>query len=319
MRIAILASALLFTLVPAVAHAEDPDSSPADALFREGRQAAEAGNYAVACPKFEESYRLDPAAGTLLNLGDCEENRGQLARAWKHFRQLYDRLPATDDRRPIADARARAVEARAPKLRIVLTATSPASVTRDDVVVGRGSLGTSVPVEPGRHVVVVTSIGRREKRYEVSVNDGEDKELTVSSGEPLADAAPAPVAVVTLPAPSAVAAPLATQPPRRDGSGQRTAAYVVGGVGLATFVTGTIFGVVALSRLSSANAACTGNVCASQDALSQFHGAQSFAIVSDVTIGIGIALIGTAVFLALTAPHGNAASASIPLWMGGRF
>ena len=318
MRSALMLSALLISLAPAVAHAEGADSSAADALFREGRQAADAGNYAVACPKFEESYRLDPAPGTLLNLGDCEENRGQLARAWRHFRQLYDRLPATDDRRPIADARARAVEARAPKLRIVLTATSPASVTRDDVLVARGSLGISVPVEPGRHVVVVTSLGRHEKRYEVSVNEGEDKELSVSSGEPQADpGTTAPVAVATLPA--ATAAPVAVQPPPREGSGQRTAAFVVGGVGLATFVTGTIFGVVALSRLSSANAACTGNVCASQDALSQFHGAQSFAIVSDVAIGFGIALIGTAVFLALTAPHGNATSASMPLWMGGRF
>lgn len=318
MRRLVLASAVVVSLLaPATAHAQDGDASPADALFREGRRAADAGNYAVACPKFEESYRLDPAAGTLLNLGDCEENRGQLARAWKHYRQLYDRLPATDDRKPIAEARARALEARAPKLRIVVASTTAATVTQDDAVVARASLGTSVPVEPGRHVIVVTSVGRREKRYEVSVVDGEDKELSVGVGEPLAD-----VAALPSPASGNAASPLATRPPPPDGSTQRTAAYVVGGVGLATFVTGAIFGFVALSRLSSANAACTGNVCANADAVNEFHGAQSFAIVSDVTVGVGLALIGTAVFLAVIAPHRTdsaAAASSMPSWMGGRF
>ena len=313
MRSLVLASAVVVSLVvPATSHAQDVDASPADALFREGRRAADAGNYAVACPKFEESYRLDPAAGTLLNLGDCEENRGQLARAWKHYRQLYDRLPATDDRKPIAEARARALEARAPKLRIAIALTPAATVTQDDAVVARGSLGTSVPVDSGRHVVVVTSVGRRDKRYEVSVVDGEDKELSVAVGEPLVEGD------VSLPP----AGPLATQPPPRDGGSQRTAAYVVGGVGIATFVTGTLFGIVALSRLSSANAACTGNVCANADAVNEFHGAQSFAIVSDVTVGVGLALIGTAVFLAVLAPRGTnptAVTRSIPGWVGGRF
>lgn len=315
MRAAILCSAaLLLAFAPSTARADGADASTADVLFREGRQAADAGNYAVACPKFEESYRLDPAAGTLLNLGDCEENRGQLGRAWKHFRQLYDRLPVTDDRKPIADARARAVELRAPKLRIVLNATVTANVTRDDVVLSRAALGTSQPVDSGRHVIVVTAIGRREKRYEVIVADGEDKELAVSSGDPLDETKPPPVATA-LPIPLAT-----TPPPPKDGSTQRTAAYVVGGVGIATFVTGSIFGIVALSRLSSANAGCTGNVCANQDAVNQFHGAQSFAIASDVTLGIGLALIGTAMFLVLTAPHGSASSArSMPLWMGGQF
>jgi len=314
MRVAILCSAALLAFAPATARADGADVATADTLFREGRLAAEAGDYALACPKFEESYRLDPAAGTLLNLGDCEENRGQLGRAWKHFRQLYDRLPATDDRKPIADARARAVELRAPKLRVVLSAAIPANVTRDDVVLSRAALGTSQPVDSGRHVIVVTAIGRREKRYEIVVADGEDKEISVSSGDPLEETKP-PVVVTVLPLPL----PLGTPPPK-DGNVQRTAAFVVGGVGIATFVTGSIFGVVALSRLSSANAGCTGNVCANQDAVNQFHGAQSFAIASDVTLGIGLALIGTAVFLALTAPHGSATSAhAMPIWMGGRF
>src|SRR5450631_560862 len=109
-----LLPSLLLILAPVMARADGADPAAADVLFREGRRDADAGNYALACPKFEESFRLDPAPGTLLNLADCEENRGQLTRAWQHFQQLTDELPATDERRPIAIARARALETRAP-------------------------------------------------------------------------------------------------------------------------------------------------------------------------------------------------------------
>jgi hypothetical protein len=92
-------------------------------------------------------------------------------------------------------------------------------------------------------------------------------------------------------------------------------------VGLASFVTGSIFGAAALSLLASSNAGCTGNVCSSPGAVRQFHDAQSFAIAADVTIGVGLVLIGTAVVLALTVPHRSATSAvsPLPIWMGGRF
>jgi tetratricopeptide (TPR) repeat protein len=248
MRIAILCPALVFTLASAMARADGADPVAAEALFREGRSAADAGNYAVACPKFEESYRLDPAPGTLLNLGDCEEHRGQLALALQHYRQLHAELPETDDRRPIAAARARALELRASKVH-------------------------SVP-----------------------------------AAEPVAD-------TKTVPDTNTVPArPEATRPTPRDGSVQRTTAFVVGGAGFAFLATGSIFGVVALSNLASANSRCTGNACSSQDAVNQFNRAQSFAIAADVAIGVGVALIGTAIVLALTAPHKQP-----PVWIGGRF
>ena len=49
------------------------DVARADLAFREGRALLTEGNYDAACPKLEESQRLDPALGTLVNLAVCYE------------------------------------------------------------------------------------------------------------------------------------------------------------------------------------------------------------------------------------------------------
>jgi hypothetical protein len=313
MRFLVPVLAIAF-LAPVVARA-DGDAVTAEALFREGRRAADAGNYAVACPRFAESYRLDPEPGTLLNLGDCEENRGQLTRAWQHFRRLYDELPQADERRPIADARARALELRLPKLRIMLLTLS-ARVIRDDAMLGGASLGVSLPVDPGHHVVVVTSPGRRDKRYQVALIEGDDKVILVSAGEPLPTPEGPRALVVESP-------PLVVHAEHRAPSNKglhRDATFVSAGLGIACVVTGSVFGVVAFTGLASANAQCNGVVCSSPGAVSQYREAQSFALATDVTIGVGIALIATAVVLAITAPSNHrAVGRTGARWMEGRF
>ena len=49
--------------------------------------------------------------------------------------------------------------------------------------------------------------------------------------------------------------------------------------------------------------ACTGNVCANHDAVDQFNRSHAFAMAADVTLGVGLALIGTAIIVVLTAPR----------------
>src|SRR5262245_31877335 len=66
--------------------------SAAEALFEEGRSALAAGDLDLACARFRESNRLDPAVGTVLNLADCEEKRGKLATAWTLFRRASTEL-----------------------------------------------------------------------------------------------------------------------------------------------------------------------------------------------------------------------------------
>ena len=61
--------ALVSLFVVGQAKANDP--AAAEALFLEARDLFVAGKVAAACTKFESSYKLDPAPGTLLNLAAC--------------------------------------------------------------------------------------------------------------------------------------------------------------------------------------------------------------------------------------------------------
>src|SRR5262245_2520720 len=63
------------------------DKALATALFREGRALLAEKRVADACLKFEESHRLDPSGGTILNLALCHEQEGKLARSWSEFNE----------------------------------------------------------------------------------------------------------------------------------------------------------------------------------------------------------------------------------------
>src|SRR5215831_11151206 len=83
---AALAALAAGALHAGAAHAaNEVDEAAARVLFGEGRRLAGTGDYAGACPKFEESFRLDPGIGTGFNLADCWEHLGRTASAWGRF------------------------------------------------------------------------------------------------------------------------------------------------------------------------------------------------------------------------------------------
>ena len=75
----LLACAVVFSasVTTAGARADDANASSADRLFNEANGLVQTGHYAEACPKFEQSQKLDPAIGTQFNLADCFEHVGR--------------------------------------------------------------------------------------------------------------------------------------------------------------------------------------------------------------------------------------------------
>jgi hypothetical protein len=68
-----VATALLLILVSSSQLAFAGDPVLAEALFHDGKAQMKKGNYAAACPKLAESYKQDPATGTLLALAVCQD------------------------------------------------------------------------------------------------------------------------------------------------------------------------------------------------------------------------------------------------------
>ncbi len=319
MRAAFSASLVCILLAAPIASAQARDSATAEALFRAGRKAAEKGDYATACARFRESNRLDREPGTVFNLGDCNEKIGKLASAWQRFREVIQILPPSDPRVPVARERATSLEHRVPHLTLRVAPGTPAGVIvlRDKTELGSASLGLSLPVDPGEHVVDVRTPGHADKHYTVSLGEGETRELVVESG-PVVDA------------PGAFSQPLPSgAPPQQDrgtgGSGLRTAGFVIAGVGAAGVAISLVLGAMVLSRKGVVDSHCANKRC-DQQGLDAASAGRTLSTASTVSFIAGAVCAGVGVTLILThKPHEQTALEARPvpggatLGVGGRF
>ncbi|WP_394834096.1 hypothetical protein LVJ94_47080 [Pendulispora rubella] len=281
------------------AWAQPHDAAGAEAMYRRGKEAARAGDWATACSQFAESQRLEPAPGTLLNLADCEERRGQLARAWEHFLQAETALPRGDSRVAFARGRSKALEPRVPRLTVRLAGALPAKVRvrRDEHDLGDAALGVPLPVDPGHHVVVALAEGRKETRVSVLVAEGESREVTVVLALDAQDPSP-PRDVRSVPGRT-------EGPPRGSetgsGQGRSTLGYALLGVGAVGLAAGTVTGLMALLRAGTVKDTCGPDYdrCdgASVDAARQ---GKTFATVSTVSFALGAVAAGVGVYFLLT-------------------
>lgn len=234
-------------VAPAVFAQTDP--AAAEALFREGLQLKKAGKLTEACPKLEESYKLDPQGGTLFLLADCLEQQGRVASAWARFQEAADfaRRANKKDKEEESKKRMAALEGKLPKLTVVVPAAlanaDGLEVRRDGLPLGKATWGTPLPVDPGKHVVEATAKGKKRWRGEVdvakgpgvsSVNVPELVDEPSSAPPPPATTAPAATTTGTAPAPSTSAAP----PGGPGGSRLGTPHYA--GIGVAALGVGAV-------------------------------------------------------------------------------
>lgn len=277
----------------------------ADALFQEGRALLDQGNAAAACPKFEESQRLDPGLGTLLNLADCYERTNRLASALTAFRSAEEQARRLGEKkRELAAAdRARALEGRVSRVTITLAAGDRPpgfEVRRNGVAVTALDFGRSIAVDPGAITIEAAAPGFTTFRKVVDVTTAQgNHQIDVPVLRP-ATAAPSPDEPVADP----VATP-APRPPRVDpGAGRRTLAIVVGVGGVAGLGAGVAIGLVAKGRY--ADAGCDGGVCPTPMALTTANDARSLGTVGTIVGSVGVAAIAAGAVLWLTAPKAHA-------------
>jgi hypothetical protein len=156
----------------ALAQPSPENRAAAAALFEDGIRLMGEGKVAEACPKLEESQRIDPGMGTLYRLSLCFEESGRTASAWVGFREVAGLAQAAGqaEREKAARGKASALEPRLIRLKITVqpaTASAGVEVKRDGAVVSPALWGTSVPLDPGRHKVSAAAPGK--EPWEVAV------------------------------------------------------------------------------------------------------------------------------------------------------
>jgi hypothetical protein len=292
----LLASSIL---VPATAGAQgSTDAAAAQALFDEAKALVAQGRVAEACPKFEESQRLDPASGTLLNLADCYERSGRLASAWSRYLEAAaaSRASGNTERETTARDRAAALVPRLSKLVIQVTDKDVPGleITRDGQPVGRAQWGAAIPVDEGKHTIAAKAPGYSVWQT-VAVVKEQQTVVTVSVPK-LEEASSGPD-----PSPSTPG----TDSGARRGfqlNTQRTFAIAAAGAGLAGVVVGAVFGLKSKSKHDDAEKYCDGNVCSDPRGVTASDDARAAGNVSTVAFAVGALGIAGGLTLWLTAP-----------------
>jgi hypothetical protein len=301
LRIAALVAATVIAATPLPAQAQ---TAEAEVLFRAGRKLMDAGKIAAACEKFAASERLESSVGTLLNLGDCQEQLGKLASAWASFKkaEATARRGGKDSKRlDEAKRRARLVELDLSMLTLLVPPESRIEglvVRRGDDVVDGAMWGAAVPVDPGPYVISAEAPGRQRWQTEVTIAERSDRDTItiprlerISFSDPESELAPE----------DRTANPFAvTRTERVDGgtfSTTRRLAIGVGVAGLGAIGGGIAYGIRARRFQTAADEVCPTSLCDNPDALAANDEAQDSALKANILFGVGGAGVAAAVVM----------------------
>jgi hypothetical protein len=268
----------------ALAWAQGADAAASETLFREGKRLLDQKDFAHACPKLAESFRLEPATGTLLALAMCHEGEGKIASAWAEYSDAAARArrEGRSDREQAALTWAGALEPKLSTLTIsvpdAVAKTAGLEVKRDGVAIGTAAWGTAVPIDQGDHVIEATASGKRTWTKTIAIRTATSRETL--SIPPLDDRPREP-------------------PNKGDHRGltplQQTG-LVAGGLGVVALGVGAYFGIDAIRKNNESNAGCDGDVCDNPDAKQTRLEARTAGNVSTAAfVGGGVLLVGGAI------------------------
>jgi hypothetical protein len=274
------------------------------------------GRYAEACPKLEESLRIDPGMGTQFNLAHCWEQLGLTASAWGLFLDVAAAAESSGQRKRerAARKRAAALEPKLSRLRIDVVDPAPGmKIVRSGEEVGQGAWGTAVPIDPGTYQVEASAPEKHAWAGEVTVEkSGETASIEVPA---LHDLAP-PVVEAPAPEPEVASAPVGVDD--QGGGGSIVAPLLLGAVAAGGIATGVVFALQSKNETEAAKKLCTGGdtglVCNRGEGLPGFDGgnaeqeelfghrdkAKRAALISYVGLGVGGAALVAATIVLVT-------------------
>ncbi len=285
------------------AHAAEPtavDAENALQLYKDGKALREKGDLQGALAKFRAAHALVETPLTALELGRTYITLGQLIEAREVLLGVARMPVRRNESAKATEARSEAERVAGelrPKLAsLTLRAPShggdPLRITVDGQVVPPPTMGSPRLVNPGKHLVVL-EVGSEVVRSEVTLAEGEARDIALAPPRQVAAVLPGPVLV----APPAVApGPTLVPPePQRSRSSDARNAVMIGGFGAAavSVAVGSITGILTLSRAGTLKDACATDGRCPPSAKDDLDSASTLGTVS--TVMFGVALVGVAV------------------------
>jgi hypothetical protein len=270
-----------------------------DRLFKEGQTLLDKGDPASveeACKRFAESQRLDPKLGRLLNLAVCHAKQGKTASAYEEFREAasWAAQKGQKEREDFARKEAAAIEGKLSFVEIVLpsgvTPTDVTTMTIDGAELPVERWSNPFPLDPGKHVAVLSAKGKTDAKVEFELKDpgvqsvqvppfGSSSVATTDTGFPANGGA------------------------STGGGSTHTAGWIVGGIGVAAIGVGAYFGLHAASKKSDADPHCPDKSCDAQGS-SLISDAKTSATISTIAIGVGIVGVAIGTYLVIKPAKG---------------
>ncbi len=172
--------------MPAAAQAPNTknDAARAEALFDEARELMKKGRYAEACPKLEESNRLDSGLGTRMNLASCWDRTGHTAAAHREFLAVSESAAAKGerDRAEVARRHAAQLEPKLAKITILVPLENRVEgleVRRDGSLLAPERWGTPELIDPGTIRIEARAPNRVAWHTELALSAGRAAEWTI--------------------------------------------------------------------------------------------------------------------------------------------
>ncbi|GAB4204592.1 MAG: hypothetical protein OHK0013_19650 [Sandaracinaceae bacterium] len=249
--LALLATLAIISASPCPAAAQSAaELAESRSLFEQGLEAARSDRWEDARSFFARALAITERPSILLNLAAAQAELGEVVDSAASYRRFLEIATGRDARNRAEAQRALArVEARIAYLEIEIVGGRAGDVvTVDAATIEAARLDAPIPLDPGRHEVVVRRSGQQVASWSVQLDEGTRERISLRVVEQ-----PVPVAV-----PTAALAPTREEEPAPSGGGDDALAIGLG-VGIGAVVVGAVV-LGAVLGTSQGSGVYTGNV-----------------------------------------------------------
>lgn len=286
-------------LAPVASAQTDQERSVARSTARSGVEAFREGRFEEAIELLTRAESVVHAPTHLLFLARAQAKLGNLVEAKEAYlkvinEQLDDKSPpAFIQAQDSARSELETIQGRLASLEIIVTGADrkEVEVSIDGKPLPNIAIGVYTDASPGKRRLVVSAPGKETQELTVRLDEGQKESVKVELADTSVGGEQAPAAAT---AEVDIAAP----------SSRKTIGFVLGGVGIVGVGVGSAFGFMTLSDAHDArndDSLCPDEQCTSDgdDAIAR---AKTKALIANIGIGAGAALVAVGAYLVITSP-----------------